>query len=89
MSKDSILGGSKIMAFVHITDWARARAFYQEVLGLRLVEEEKPFALVFDANGIMLARDSRRRAQTCAWHGAGLGGANPSKPPSSGSGGRR
>jgi catechol 2,3-dioxygenase-like lactoylglutathione lyase family enzyme len=23
-------------------------------LGLRLVEEEKPFALVFDANGIML-----------------------------------
>jgi catechol 2,3-dioxygenase-like lactoylglutathione lyase family enzyme len=24
------------------------------VLGLRLVEEEKPFALVFDANGIML-----------------------------------
>ena len=54
MSKDSILGGSKIIAFVHITDWARARAFYEDVLGLRLVEEEKPFALVFDANGIML-----------------------------------
>ena len=50
----SILGGSKIIAFVHITDWARARAFYEDVLGLRLVEEEKPFALVFDANGIML-----------------------------------
>jgi catechol 2,3-dioxygenase-like lactoylglutathione lyase family enzyme len=50
----SILGGSKIVAFVHITDWARARAFYEDVLGLRLVEEEKPFALVFDANGIML-----------------------------------
>jgi catechol 2,3-dioxygenase-like lactoylglutathione lyase family enzyme len=54
MSKDSILGGSKIVAFVHITDWAKARAFYEDVLGLRLVEEEKPFALVFDANGIML-----------------------------------
>ncbi len=54
MAKESILGGSKIMAFVHITDWARARAFYEDVLGLRLVEEEKPFALVFDANGIML-----------------------------------
>ena len=54
MTKDSILGGSKIMTFVHITDWARARDFYKEVLGLRLVEEEKPFALVFDANGIML-----------------------------------
>jgi catechol 2,3-dioxygenase-like lactoylglutathione lyase family enzyme len=50
----SILGGSKIVAFVHITDWAKARAFYEDVLGLRLVEEEKPFALVFDANGIML-----------------------------------
>lgn len=54
MNKDSILGGSKIMAFVHIAEWERSRAFYQEVLGLRLVEEEKPFALVFDANGIML-----------------------------------
>jgi catechol 2,3-dioxygenase-like lactoylglutathione lyase family enzyme len=54
MTKDSILGSSKIIAFVHITDWARARAFYEEVLGLRLVEDEKPFALVFDANGTML-----------------------------------
>lgn len=54
MAKGSILGGSKIMAFVHITDWERARAFYEDALGLRLVEEEKPFALVFDANGIML-----------------------------------
>jgi hypothetical protein len=25
MSKDSIFGGSKIVAFVHITDWAAAR----------------------------------------------------------------
>jgi catechol 2,3-dioxygenase-like lactoylglutathione lyase family enzyme len=54
MAKDSILGASKLIAFVHITDWSRARAFYEDVLGLRLVEEEKPFALVFDANGIML-----------------------------------
>jgi catechol 2,3-dioxygenase-like lactoylglutathione lyase family enzyme len=54
MTPKSILGGSKIIAFIHITDWARARAFYEDVIGLRLVEEEKPFALVFDANGIML-----------------------------------
>jgi len=54
MCKESILGGSKIMTFVHITEWARARDFYKDVLGLRLVEEEKPFALVFDSNGIML-----------------------------------
>jgi catechol 2,3-dioxygenase-like lactoylglutathione lyase family enzyme len=54
MASESILGASKLIAFVHITDWARARAFYEGVLGLRLVEEEKPFALVFDANGTML-----------------------------------
>ena len=54
MATASILGGSNLIAFVHITDWERARAFYQDLLGLRLVEEEKPFALVFDANGIML-----------------------------------
>ena len=33
---------------------AKARAFYEDVLGLRLIEDEKPFALIFDANGIML-----------------------------------
>jgi catechol 2,3-dioxygenase-like lactoylglutathione lyase family enzyme len=50
----SILGTSKLMAFAAVTDTARARAFYEGVLGLRLVEDEKPFALVFDANGTML-----------------------------------
>ena len=33
---------------------SRARDFYRDILGLRLVMEEPPFALVFDANGIML-----------------------------------
>ena len=32
----------------------RAKAFYRDILGLRLLSEEPPFALVFDANGIML-----------------------------------
>lgn len=54
MALDSILGKSNLVAFVHVTDPVRARAFYEGVLGLRLVEDEKPFALVFDANGIML-----------------------------------
>ena len=54
MAKDSILGASKVVAFVPVTDAAKARAFYESVLGLRLVEDEKPFALVFDANGTML-----------------------------------
>ncbi|MGA9671752.1 MAG: VOC family protein [Terracidiphilus sp.] len=54
MTQQSILGASKIVAFVPVTDPAKARAFYEGVLGLRLVQDEKPFALVFDANGTML-----------------------------------
>jgi catechol 2,3-dioxygenase-like lactoylglutathione lyase family enzyme len=53
MAKDSILGTSKLVAFAPTTDPARARAFYEGVLGLRVVEAT-PFALVFDANGTML-----------------------------------
>jgi catechol 2,3-dioxygenase-like lactoylglutathione lyase family enzyme len=48
------LGKYNIIGFVNITDVARAKAFYRDKLGLRLVSEELPFALVFDANGIML-----------------------------------
>lgn len=54
MKKDSILGGSELVAFAPTTDPARARSFYEGVLGLRLVSDETPFALVFDANGTML-----------------------------------
>ena len=54
MAENSILGGAKLVAFVPVTDAEKARAFYEGVLGLRLVEYEKPFALVFDANGVML-----------------------------------
>jgi len=54
MKQESILGKSKLMAFAAVSDPAKARAFYEGVLGLRLVKDEKPFALVFDANGIML-----------------------------------
>src|SRR4051794_18215937 len=54
MASDSILGASAVIAFAPTTDPAKARAFYEGVLGLRLVADEKPFALVFDVNGIML-----------------------------------
>lgn len=54
MAQSSILGGSELIAFVPVTDSAKAREFYESVLGLRLIEDEKPFALVFDANGTML-----------------------------------
>ena len=54
MADDPILGRSELVAFVPTTDAARARAFYEGVLGLRLVSDEKPFAIVFDANGTMI-----------------------------------
>ena len=48
-----MLGNSPVIAFVATTNPDAARAFYDGVLGLTFVADE-PFALVFDANGIML-----------------------------------
>jgi catechol 2,3-dioxygenase-like lactoylglutathione lyase family enzyme len=50
----SSLSQHNLIAFVPIVDVARAKEFYRDKLGLRLVSEEAPFALVFDAHGIML-----------------------------------
>ncbi|MFN2187499.1 MAG: VOC family protein [Candidatus Promineifilaceae bacterium] len=44
---------AKLIAFVGTEDPVRAREFYEEVLGLKLVAIE-PSALVFNANGTML-----------------------------------
>jgi len=54
MSQLSGLGKYNIIGFVSIVDVPRAREFYRDTLGLRLLMEEPPFALVFEANGIML-----------------------------------
>lgn len=43
-----------MVAFVNIRDPQRAKPFYRDTLGLTLIGEELPFALVFDANGTML-----------------------------------
>jgi catechol 2,3-dioxygenase-like lactoylglutathione lyase family enzyme len=43
-----------IIAFVATRDPVRAQRFYGDKLGLRLVSDEAPFALVFDAHGTML-----------------------------------
>jgi catechol 2,3-dioxygenase-like lactoylglutathione lyase family enzyme len=48
-----MLGSTNIVAFVPITDFAKARTFYEGTLGLRFVKDDA-FALVFDANGIRL-----------------------------------
>lgn len=42
------------VVFVTIVDVERAKAFYRDTLGIPLVSEELPFALVFDLSGIML-----------------------------------
>jgi catechol 2,3-dioxygenase-like lactoylglutathione lyase family enzyme len=54
MSQQSELGKCNIIGFVTIVDVPRTKAFYRDTLGLHLVSEDPPFALVFDANGIML-----------------------------------
>src|ERR1035437_2493190 len=48
-----MLGSTNIVAFVPIKDSEKARAFYEGVLGLRFVKDEG-FAMVLDANGIMI-----------------------------------
>jgi catechol 2,3-dioxygenase-like lactoylglutathione lyase family enzyme len=48
-----MLGSQKLVAFVATRDSGRAKAFYRDTLGLRLVSEDE-FALVFDAAGTML-----------------------------------
>jgi len=48
-----MLGSTRIMAFIPTRDATKARAFYEGLLGLRLVSEDQ-FALVLDANGIMV-----------------------------------
>ena len=48
-----MLGSTNIVAFVPTKDLAKARAFYEGVLGLRFVKDDG-FALVMSANGIMV-----------------------------------
>ena len=48
-----MLGTSDIFAFAAVTDLDRARSFYEETLGLRLIEQNQ-FACVFDAHGTTL-----------------------------------
>ena len=48
-----MLGTTNIVAFVPTRDAEKARAFYESVLGLRFVKDDG-FAMVLDANGIMV-----------------------------------
>ncbi len=48
-----MLSASKLTAFLTVPDADKARDFYRDTLGLRLVQEDR-FALVFDAHGAPL-----------------------------------
>ncbi len=48
-----MLGATNIVAFVPTRNAEKARAFYEGVLGLRFVKDDG-FAMVLDANGIMI-----------------------------------
>jgi len=49
----STIASCQLIAFAFTGRPAEAREFYKNTLGLKLIEDN-PFALVFDANGIML-----------------------------------
>jgi catechol 2,3-dioxygenase-like lactoylglutathione lyase family enzyme len=48
-----MLGTARIIAFLPTTDYDRSRSFYEGILGLRFVNNDG-FAMVLDANGIMV-----------------------------------
>ena len=48
-----MLKDKSVVTFIVTKDAARARQFYEDVLGLTFVEDT-PFALLFDAHGIQL-----------------------------------
>jgi catechol 2,3-dioxygenase-like lactoylglutathione lyase family enzyme len=48
-----MLSRQKIVAFIPTTDAAKARSFYEGIVGLHVISEDQ-FALVLDANGTML-----------------------------------
>ena len=54
MAKRFQLSDYSIIGFIATSDPEQARKFYGEKLGLKLIEEALPFALVYDAHGTML-----------------------------------
>ena len=54
MPKQFRLAERPVVAFIATRDPDRAMKFYRDTLGLPLVSEQMPFALVFNAHGTML-----------------------------------
>jgi catechol 2,3-dioxygenase-like lactoylglutathione lyase family enzyme len=73
-----MLADFKLMAFLATTDAARARAFYEGVLGLSFVSEDD-FAVVYDIRGIELRLQKvRERSRTPRSAGRSLESIRPS-----------
>jgi catechol 2,3-dioxygenase-like lactoylglutathione lyase family enzyme len=54
MVKQFRLSDHSIVGFIATSDPQRAKEFYGEKLALPLIQEQIPFALLYDAHGIML-----------------------------------
>lgn len=53
LRQDAHLRESSLIAFLATADGSRARTFYESLVGLRFISDDQ-FALVFDANGVMV-----------------------------------
>ena len=51
--RSPMLGANSVIGFIPTTDFARAKGFYQDTLGLRLMAKDD-FALVFESGGTMI-----------------------------------
>lgn len=71
MTNSGPLAQYKLIAFATIVDVERAKHFYRDTLGLTLVSEEPPFALVFDAKGTMVRLGMAKKLPEA--HGTVLG----------------
>jgi catechol 2,3-dioxygenase-like lactoylglutathione lyase family enzyme len=48
-----MVANADLIAFIPTRNFKQSRNFYEQTLGLKFISED-PFALVFDANGVML-----------------------------------
>jgi catechol 2,3-dioxygenase-like lactoylglutathione lyase family enzyme len=67
MAKQFRLSDHSIIGFVATSDPERARKFYSDTLGLPLVEEQMPFALVYDVHGTMLRVTIVKKVNTAGY----------------------
>jgi catechol 2,3-dioxygenase-like lactoylglutathione lyase family enzyme len=61
-----MLGANKIVAFVAVTDYEKARAFYEKTLGLKFISQDN-FALVMEGDGtrIRMAKVANHQPAQC------------------------